>query len=91
MKFDGSSIWCPLFRLYAHALLRGSHIFPNIELCDESPDYDPFGFTDVWRGNYRGDQVCIKAIRTRDTSSLAMIKRVRGSFFNQSKTQCTSQ
>jgi len=79
IEFDGSPIWCPLFRLYAYALLRGSHIFTDVELSDESLEYDPFGFMDVWKGNYHGDQVCIKAIRMRDTSDLEKTKRVRGS------------
>jgi len=90
MNFSGSSIWCPLFRLYVHALLRGSHIFPNIELCDGSPDYDPLGFMDIWKENYRGDQVCIKAIRIRNTTSLEKIKKVRDSFFDQSQTHRVS-
>jgi len=77
-----SPVWSPWFRLYAHALLRGSHIFPDVELCDESTDYNPLGFTDVWKENYHGDQVCIKAIRIRNASRLEIIQRVRGSFFN---------
>jgi len=84
IEFGGSPVWCPLFRLYAQALLRGSRIFPDVELCDESTDYDPFGFADIWKENYHGDQVCIKAIRICDTSSSEMIKRVRGSFSNRS-------
>jgi len=82
--FDDSLRWSLLFTLYAHALLRGSHIFPDVELCDESPDYDPFGFTDIWKVNHHGDQVCIKVIRMGDTHRLGIIKRVRGSFFNRS-------
>jgi len=81
--FDDSFLPGPLFRLYAHALLRGPQIFPDIGLCDESPDYEPFGFTDIWKANHHGDQVCVKAIRIRNTSCLEGIKRVRGSFFNQ--------
>jgi len=91
MSFDGSSVWCPLFRLYAHALLRGSHIFPDMKLCDKSLDYEPLGFVDIWKENYRGDRVCIKAIRTRSTTRLGEIKRVRGRlFFDQDQTQCAS-
>jgi len=81
INFDGSPLWCPLFRLYAYALLRGSRIFPDVELCDESLDYDPFGFADIWKENYRGDQVCIKAIRMRDPRYLEETKRVRDSLF----------
>jgi len=84
LEFTGSPEWCPLFRLYAHALLHGSHIFPGIELLNESPDYEPRGFMDVWRGNYHGRQVCVKSIRIRNTTHLKEIKKVRGSFFNQS-------
>jgi hypothetical protein len=51
-----------------------------MELCDESPDYMPTGFTDVWKGNYHGEPVCIKAIRTLDLYHLKKTKRVCGSF-----------
>jgi hypothetical protein len=37
------------FRLYTHALLLESRIFPDMELDDESPDYIPFGFVDTWK------------------------------------------
>jgi len=80
-ELNGYPTWRPWYRLYAHALLRGSDIFPNVKLCDESPDYEPLGFMDIWKGNYRGDQVCIKAIRIRDTAPLEEIKKVCSSFF----------
>ena len=66
-------------RLYVHALLRGFHVFHDIELRIESPQFEPFGFVDVWRGNYHGKPVCIKAIRTRNSSNLKKIKEVRRS------------
>jgi len=81
INFTGSSIWCPLFRLYAHALLRTSYVFSDmIKLGDESPDYDPFGFTDIWKENYHGDQVCIKAIRIRYVERLLITMKVRTPF-----------
>jgi hypothetical protein len=64
-------------RLYVNALLHGMHVFRDVELSAESPDFEPLGFVDVWRGNYRGNPVCIKAIRTRNKSNLQKIKRVR--------------
>ena len=71
-----------MVQTYAHAALRGSYVFPTVELFDESPGYEPYGLVDVWKGKYHGDQVYIKAIRIRDTRFLDEIKRVRGSFFN---------
>jgi hypothetical protein len=70
----------PRFRLYTHALLLESRIFPNVELCDESPDYTPYGFADIWKGSYHGEPVCIKAIRTLDAARLRGIRNVCGSF-----------
>jgi hypothetical protein len=67
-------------RLYTHALLLESRIFPDIELCDESPDYMPTGFTYIWKGIYRGEPVCIKAIRAQDPTRLREIGSVRGFF-----------
>lgn len=63
-------------RLYVHALLRGSRVFPGLELCSGSPGYEPLGFTDIWKGRYHGSEVCIKTIRT--PTNLEKIKRVRG-------------
>ena len=45
------------------------------------PGFEPSGFVDVWRGNYRGNPVCIKAIRARNKSNLHKIKKVRDSLF----------
>ena len=45
----------------------------------KSPEFEPSGFVDVWRGSYHGNPVCIKAIRTRNESTLGKIKRVHGS------------
>ena len=67
-------------RLRTHALLRESRIFPDVELCDELLDSMPYGFTDMWRGNYHGELVCIKAIRAQDPAHLKEIKSVCGSF-----------
>ena len=67
-------------RLYAHALLRESRIFPGLELCDESPDCLRYGFADIWKGNYRGEPVCVKVIRTQNQTPLMEIERVCGSF-----------
>jgi len=67
-------------RLFAHALLCESQIFPGIELCDESPDCLRNGFVDVWKGDYHGESVSIKVVRTQDSASLRKIKNVCGSF-----------
>ena len=63
-------------RVYAHAFLRGSHVFPGVELHKESPEYESLGFVDVWKGKYHGNLVCIKAIRTRKKDNLGKIKKV---------------
>ena len=68
-------------RLYAHALLRESQIFPGIELRDESPDCSYNGFADIWKGEYHGEPVCVKVIRTRNPTPLMKIKNVRGSLY----------
>ena len=70
------SLWT---RVYVHALLRGSLIFPDVELSTGPPDFDPLGLVDVWKGSYHDNPVCIKAIRTRRKPSLEKIKKVRGS------------
>jgi len=65
-----------------------------VELCDESPGFEPLGLVEIWKGwkgNHHGDQVSIKVIRTRRTDWTKEIKRVRGSFFNQSQTQRVSR
>ena len=65
-----------------HTLLRESRIFPSVELCDESPDYTPAGFADIWKGRYHGETVCVKAIRTQYPICLMEIEKVCGSFFS---------
>ena len=70
----------PWFRLYTHTLLLESRIFPDVELCDESPDYVPVGLADIWKGNLHGNPVCIKAIRTSNLIRLEETKMVRDSF-----------
>ena len=67
-------------RLYAHALLRGSRIFPGIELYDDSPGCSCNSFTDTWKGVYRGEQVCVKVIRARDHTRSVELEKVRDSF-----------
>ncbi|KAF9649106.1 kinase-like protein [Thelephora ganbajun] len=62
-------------RLHVHALLRGLRVFPDVELSNDSPDYDPLGFMDIWKGICRGDPVCVKVIRTRSEAHLEKIKR----------------
>jgi len=66
-------------RLYAHALLRESRIFPGVELRDESPGCSGDGFADIWKGDYRGELVCVKVIRTQNLNPLRRIRKVRGS------------
>lgn len=64
-------------RLYAHALLRESQIFPGLELYDESPGCSRNGFADTWKGTHCGELVCIKVIRTQDWAPLMNIGKVR--------------
>ena len=72
--------WTLRFRLYTHALLLESRIFPNLELCDEVPDCTACGFADTWKGSYHGKLVSIKAIRSGNPARLREIERVRASF-----------
>jgi hypothetical protein len=65
-------------RLYTHALLLDSQIFPNTTLCDEYLGYTPSGTPDTWKGNRHGVPVCIKAIRTQDLMCMNKIKGVCG-------------
>jgi len=67
----------PWTRLLTHALLRGSRIFPGLELCDKPPDYTPLGFTDIWKGEYHGKPVCVKVVRGQDLTSLGKVEGVR--------------
>jgi len=53
----------PYTRLLAHAFLRGSRVFPGLELYDTPPDYAHDGFTDIWKGTYHGEPVCVKVVR----------------------------
>jgi hypothetical protein len=66
-------LWC---RVYTHALLLESRIFPNLELYDKFLDYTPFGFADIWKGNYHGELVCIKALRREDSALMKEAKMV---------------
>jgi len=69
-------------RLHVHTLLCESRIFPGFELGDDSPDCLRNGFVDVWKGDYRGEPVCVKVIRTQNRTPLMEIKRVRRSFIS---------
>ena len=78
------------FRLYTHALLRESRILPNLELYDESPGYSCDGFADTWKGNYRGELVCIKAIRLGNQVRLREIEKARDRFiFSELYSVCS--
>ena len=83
-----ASSFCLWFRLYAHALLLESRVFPDIKLCVESLDYGSDGFADIWKGEYHGEPVCIKAIRTQVPVCLTEIERVCGYFIYQKRTHC---
>jgi hypothetical protein len=51
-----------------------------------------FGFTDIWKGNYHGEPVCIKTVRTRDTLLLREVEKVCSSLnVSQRGTQRASQ
>jgi hypothetical protein len=77
--------WRLWFRIHTYALLLELRIFPNMELCDESLDYTPFGFTDIWKGDYHGEPVCIKVIRGIEKNSVRLetIRKMCGNFFDQ--------
>jgi len=83
-------MWGLRLRLYAHALLRESRIFPGIDLYDDSPDYKPLGFVDSWKGNYDGEPVCVKVIRTRDPIRIKEIQRVGDCSISSEVTQGSS-
>jgi hypothetical protein len=68
----------PVVQTLHTCLLRGSQIFPGVELCDESPDYALYGLADIWKGNYHEEPVCIKAIQTQDMTCLREVRRVCG-------------
>ena len=72
----------PGTRLLTHALLRGSQIFPGLELCDNPPDYTPLGFADIWKGEYRAKPVCIKVARYQRLDDLREVERVRRLFYS---------
>jgi len=73
-------LWSDLWiRLYAHSLLRESRTLLNMKLCDESPDYAPNGPADIWKGDRKGELVCIKSIRARDLDDLEEINSGRDS------------
>ena len=65
-----------------HALLRGSRIFPDLELYDDPPDYTPRGFTDIWNGEYHGELVCVKAVRGHNLTRLREVGGVRRLFYS---------
>jgi len=71
----------PWTRLLTHALLRGSRVFPGLELCDKPPDYTYDGFTDIWKGEYDGEPVCVKVVRRRQLSGLRIVEGVWRLFF----------
>ena len=79
-----------------HALLRGPRIFPGLELCDKAPDYTPDGFTDIWKGEYHGESVCIKVVRGGYLPELRKVERVWRSFrsiggvLSSFRTSCTA-
>ena len=84
------SSWRLWFRLYTHALLLESSIFPNVELYDISPDFTPFGFTGIWKGNHHGEPVCIKAIRATNLTRLGGVKRICDHFICRGHTERAS-
>jgi hypothetical protein len=61
-----------------------------MKLRDKSLDYTPFGFADIWKGKYRGQAVCIKAVRETEQNSLREIERMCGCFLYQRCTERTS-
>jgi hypothetical protein len=52
-----------------------------MEVCDKPLGYVPFGFADIWKGNYHGEPVCIKAVRETKPISLRAIKKMCGYFY----------
>ena len=49
---------------------------------DKPPDYTPCGFTDIWKGEYHGEPVCIKVARGRYLSELVKVKEVRRTIYS---------
>jgi len=72
----------PWTRLLAHALLRESRIFPGLGLCDKPPYYTPLGFTDIWKGEYHGEPVCVKVVRGQRLTSLREVDGVWRPFYS---------
>ena len=66
----------PWTRLLTHALLRGSRIFPGLELRNWPPDYTLAGFTDIWKGEYSGELMCVKVVRGQELTGLREVKGV---------------
>jgi len=59
-----------------HSLLRGSQIFPDLQLCDKPPKYTSRGYTDIWKGEYYGEPVCVKVVRGQELRCLREVERV---------------
>jgi hypothetical protein len=52
----------------------------------------PCAFTDTWKANYRGELVCIKAIRADKRSRLRKVQNVGRSFLSSKPySACTNQ
>jgi len=44
---------------------------------DNPPDYTPYGFTDIWKGEYHGEPVCVKVARGRFLGELRKVEEVQ--------------
>ena len=49
---------------------------------DEPPDYTPRGFTDIWKGEYHGEPVCVKVVRGSKLKELTEVVQVLRPFYS---------
>jgi len=45
-------------------------------MADNPPDYTPYGFTDIWKGEYHGEPVCVKVARGHSLNELREVVKV---------------
>ena len=62
-----------------HGVLPKSYFPPGVTLSNSIP-YASGGFTDVWKGQQDGNQVCIKAFRVQTAANPDKVKRVCDGF-----------
>lgn len=63
--------------LPTYGVLPRSYYLPGAILSETIP-YASGAFVDIWKAQWGGNQVCVKAFRTQTAANLDKIKRVRG-------------